>query len=98
MVPPFKESVLGLGCYRLIGDASPIEVFKRHPWSSCAKGIFVEIETKHLSVIRLISQSFRRGHRIAWLEDVGKVVSRFLLFRPLYWSFFGCLGLCDSVL
>ena len=82
---------------RLIGDAGPVEVVKRHPWSRRAEAVAVEIETGHRSVICLISQSLRGWLRIARLEDVGEVVGRLLLFRPLYWNFLGGLRLCDSV-
>ena len=80
-----------------IGDARSVKVVERHPRSRRAKGVAIEIETVHLSAILLIGQSLRRGHRIARVEDVGEVVGRFLLFRPLHWSFLGGLCLCDSV-
>ena len=97
VVPAFEEPTLGRHDLRLIGDARPVKVVKRHPRSRRAKGVAVEIETVHLSAICLISQSLRRWHRIARVEDVGEVVGRFLLFRPLHWSFLGGLRLCDSV-
>ena len=93
VVPAFEEPAL----LRLIGDARLVKVLERHPRSRRAKGVAVEIETAHLSAILLISQSLRRGHRIARVEDVGEVVGRFLLFRPLHRSFLGGLRFCDSV-
>jgi len=97
VVPAFEEPALGRPNIRLIGDARLVKVLKRHPRSHRAKRVAVEIETAHLSAILLISQSLRRGHRIARVEDVGEVVGGFLLFRSLYWSFLGGLRLCDSV-
>jgi hypothetical protein len=49
-------------------------------------------------VICLIYQSLRGWLRIARVEDVGEVVGRLLLFRPLHRNFLGVLRLCDSVL
>jgi hypothetical protein len=97
IVPAFEEPALGRHDLRLISDARPVKVVERHPRSRRAKGVAIEIETVHLSAIRLISQSLRRGHRIARVEDIGEVVGGLLLFRPLYWSILGGLRLCDSV-
>jgi hypothetical protein len=97
VVPAFEEPALGRHDLRLIGDARLVNVLERHPGLHRAKGIAVEIEAVHLSAIGLISQSLRRWHRIAWVEDVGEVVGCLLLFRPLHGSFLGRLRLCDSV-
>ena len=95
--PAFEEPALGRPDLRLIGDARLVKVLKRHSRSHRAEEVAVEIETVHLSAIGLIGQSLRRGQRIARVENVGEIVGRFLLFRPLYWSFLGGLRHCDSV-
>ena len=97
VVSAFEELALGCHDLRLIGHARLEKVLKRHPGLHRAKGVTVEIETEHLSAILLINQSLRRGQRIARVEDVGEIVGRFLLFRPLHWSFLGGLRHCDSV-
>jgi hypothetical protein len=97
IVAAFEEPTLGRHDLRLIGDARPVKVVKRHPRPRRAEEVAVEIETVHLSAIGLVGQSLRRRHRFARVEDVGEIVGRFLLFRPLRWSFLGGLRLCDSV-